>query len=80
MPNEILGAAADEEVDSRAVHRAINAWLVRTGVNADVVTVKQRPQRALPRLEQLIALIESLPPEVAATWQIPATVLTSLKD
>lgn len=80
LPAEILGAAADEEVDSRAVHRAINAWLVRTGVSAEAVTVKQRPQRSRARLDQLIALIESLPPEVAATWQIPASVLISLKD
>lgn len=77
---EILGVGLNEEIDKPAVHRAIQAWSAREKVSTTAIRARVAPQQGGSRLDQLMTLIECLPPNVAADWQIPALVLLSLKD
>ncbi|CAL1690586.1 hypothetical protein MMB232_00715 [Brevundimonas subvibrioides] len=80
LPGDTLGASPTDPVDTLAVHHAIQAWLDRTGTDLSKVVVRPASAALSSRLQQLFEVIEALPVDVAAQWQIPATVLLHLKD
>lgn len=76
-PAHILGAEQNEPVDGTAVQSQIEAWANAAGVPLSTLLVSTAKEPARP-LKQLLELIDMLPPEVSATWSIPALVLKHL--
>jgi len=75
----VLGVAPDEQVDGATVQGQIEAWAAASGVPiSSLVVTATKGQEASRPLRQLLDLIDSLPPEVAASWSIPAAVLKHL--
>lgn len=73
----ILGAGKDEPIDGAAVQARIEAWAGAAAVPLSTIMVSTAKDAARP-LKQLLDLIDALPPEIAATWSIPAGVLKHL--
>lgn len=80
LATDTLGAGPTDEVNAVTVHQAIQAWLERTGTELSKVVVRPSSAGLSSRLQQLLEIIETLPADVAARWEIPATVLLHLKD
>jgi hypothetical protein len=77
----ILGAAPDAAIDGSELQSRIEKWAItsETALSSLVVTPPVTTPTSRP-LTTLLDLIDSLPPQVAATWSIPAAVLKHLRN
>lgn len=73
----ILGVKPDEPVDGGKVQSHIEAWAREATVPLPLLMVSPAKDVARP-LQQLLDLIDILPPDVAQSWSIPAAVLKHL--
>ena len=85
--NYVLGAPSDAPVDGIEVQRRVEQWANDSGAPVSKLIIAPKPERAAahPRggsgqLEQFLAIVDALPPAVAASWSIPVTVLKHLRD
>ncbi|GLI99658.1 hypothetical protein CA262_20925 [Sphingobium sp. GW456-12-10-14-TSB1] len=85
--NYVLGAPSDAPVDGIEVQRRVEQWASDVGAPVSKLIMAAKPVRAVahPRggsgqLEQLLAIVDILPPAVAAGWSIPVAVLKHLRD
>lgn len=73
----ILGAELGEHIDGAAVQKQIEGWAAAAEVPLPDLLVSIAKAPSSP-LDQLLDLINSLPPEILASWNIPAAVLKHL--
>ncbi|RYY28420.1 MAG: hypothetical protein EOP62_04295 [Sphingomonadales bacterium] len=85
--NYVLGAPSDAQVDGIEVQNRIEQWASDNGASVSKLIMAPKPERAAARprsasgqLEQLLAIVDALPPAVAAGWSIPVAVLKHLRD
>lgn len=85
--NYVLGAPSDAPVDGIEVQRRVEQWASDSGAPVSKLIMAPKPVRAAvhPRggpgqLEQLLAIVDTLPPAIAAGWSIPVAVLKHLRD
>lgn len=77
----IVGLAPGLPVNGSELQSRIERWAQHAGVEISrLVTGPNPPRERLNHLEQLFEIIEALPPQVAASWAVPALVLKHLRD
>jgi hypothetical protein len=85
--NYVLGAPSDAPVDGIEVQRRVEQWASDVGAQVSKLIMSAKPERTAAHppgrsghLEQLLAIVDDLPPAVAAGWSIPVAVLKHLRD
>lgn len=77
----ILGLAPNAPVDGTLLQKRIEEWALHAEIPISRLAVEAKfPNEQSRSLEQLFAIIDSLPTPLAATWSIPAAVLKHLRN
>lgn len=82
----VLGVASGVEVDGVDLQNRIEQWAGEAGVPISQLVLAPKPSHHASRradscqLDRLLDLIDSLPPDIAAHWSIPADVLQHLRN
>lgn len=76
----VLGAAPDAAIDGVDVQSRIEKWARQAAVPLSyLVQAAAAPSTHGKSLSALLDIIDALPPQVAASWSIPASVLKHLR-
>lgn len=76
----VLGAAPDAVIDGVDVQSRIESWARAADVSlSHLILTASTPATHSKSLSALLDIIDSLPPQVAASWSIPALVLKHLR-
>lgn len=79
-PDFVLGAAPDAVIDGVEVQSRIESWARTVDVPlSQLILTPSTPASHGKSLSALLDLVDSLPPQIAASWSIPASVLKHLR-
>lgn len=79
-PNFVLGAAPDATIDGVDLQLKIKNWARAADVPlSHLIQTAATPSTRGKSLGALLDIIDALPPQVAASWSIPASVLKHLR-
>jgi hypothetical protein len=77
----ILGLQANEAVDAPKLQGLIEAWSCKMGIPISRLVVSPLSAPTVGRhLKALYDIIDTLPPSLAAQWEIPASVIKHLRQ
>jgi hypothetical protein len=80
-PRFVLGLPAHAPIDGDKLQAHIVEWAAQAGVPLSVLLLEQKASvRKRTRLDQLLDVVDLLPQSIAASWVIPVSVLTYLRD
>jgi hypothetical protein len=78
--NFVLGAAPDAAIDGVDVQSRIESWARAADVPlSHLILTAATPSTHGKSLGALLDIIDALPPQIAASWSIPASVLKHLR-